>query len=294
MKKVILIYILVIGYQAIINAQFDSIYSKRIEIRKSFENYLEKEKPASFGLTIPTGDKNHYLINGAIAYKISHMASNSVNNMNIFMLYNKNNQIKKEQNLFKAGLSLENKIRITSKLKFVTTLTASYANNIKDTTQSFLGLFYFNPYYPFNNWLRLGYPVSNYKNSVMVPVFNIIPGLEYQNKYQTPQKDNSGSIARYYISSSLSLYFRIRKISGDKSSDLVNLFGTSFNYVLRKDFYNNTKIKEGYLPIYNFTISCYPFKVDNISFEASYFNGSDPVNGLDKQEYWELTFKIKK
>jgi len=281
-------------YQSYLFAQLDTIYGPKLQIRKSFENIIDKGKPASLSFMIPVGAGNYYSINGAVALELTGLAENSVTTFDAFAVYNRNNKIKKEQNQYKLGLAVDNVHRCNSNLKFSTTLSAEYVNNVKDTTQSIASQLYLDPRFALKKFFRIGLPVSDFHNKRIIPLLNLIPGLEYKYSYKASQDDHTGSIARFYFSPSISIYYRVREKYKDEKSPFANLFGASFRYTFRKDFYNSTKIAEGYLPLYNFSLAYYPLKQDTFSLEAAYLFGSDPVNDLEKQEYWEFTIKIKK
>lgn len=274
----------------------------KIEIKKSFDSKVDKAKPAILSFTIPTGSKNYFTINGGVAYRISKLGTGPLSKktkLDIFSVYNRNNQIKKEQNNFKAGFSLEKKYLfidenlIPRNFKLEVNFSNEFNRDWIDTTNSFLSLLYVEPYFRIAEKFKFSEPVMS-KSGNMLSYLKAIPGLEYQNKFDVPVSDNKGSLTRLYFAASYEWYLRWRQKPGDVNSDWVNMIELSANYTYRNDFYNNTGKKEGYLPLLVFSAALYPFRNDNISFGATYQKGSDPVNGIDDQEFWQFVFKFKK
>ena len=121
MKKLFIIFILtgiVLSSYCQKTKNDSAKFWEKIEIKKSFDSKVDKAKPAILSFTIPTGSKNYFTINGGIAYRISKLNIGTVpkkTKLDIFSVYNRNNQIKKEQNNLKAGFSLEKKCPSHSK-----------------------------------------------------------------------------------------------------------------------------------------------------------------------------------
>ena len=310
MKKLFSIFILAgISLGAYCQEKIKAIskFFDKIEVKKSFDSKLDKTKPAIASFTIPAGSKDYFTINGGIAYRVSKLKASSEDNqvasktqLDIYSVYNRNNQIKKEQNNFKAGFSLEKKYLflkrdgITPKdfMLFVNS-SNEYIRDWIDTTNSFASLLYCEPWFTVGDKFKIGKPVTSGSGEIISYV-KLMPGLEYQNKFEVPASDSKGVLARLFLSATYEWYFRWREKKGDKSSKLVNMFEISGNYTYRNDFYNSTKNREGYLPLVNFTAAFYPFRNENISLGANYQKGSDPVNGIDDQEFWQFVFKFRK
>jgi hypothetical protein len=305
MKKIVIIFFsTIIPFSSFCqgNGENSPKFWDKIEIKKSFDSKTDKAKPAILSITVPTGSKNYFTINGGVAYRISKLTTGVVSKkikLDVFSVYNRNNQIKKIQNNFKAGFSLEKKVVFNDKdliprnFKFQANFSNEFNRNWIDTTNSFLSLLYLEPYFRIGDKLKFGEPVMS-KSGNILSYLKAIPGLEYQNKFDIPVSDTKGSLSRLFFAASYEWYLRWRQKPGDINSDWVNMIELSANYIYRNDFYNNTDKKEGYLPLLVFAAGLYPFHNDNISFGVTYQNGSDPINGIDDQEFWQFVFKFKK
>ena len=282
----------------------------RIEIKKSFENKIDKDKPALASFSLPTGAKRYFTINGGVAYRVSKLGTGSnasKTQWDIFGVYNRNNQLNKEQHNYKGGISLERKIvfgnTITPRFKkdgtakdlflLYISFTNEYIKDKIDSVGSFNSLLYFSPYFKIGEKLKIGKPVIS-DNGRFLSYLKLMPGLEYQNKFEVSEKESTGSLARLFFSTSYELYLRWHKEDGNAASGWANMFESSIGYTYRSDFYNSTSENEGYLPLFSYTLAFYPFRNDNISFGATYQKGSDPIAGIDQQEFWLFDFKFKK
>lgn len=289
-----------------INCYGQSFFNKAlnaVEVKRSFENAVNRSSPAVMSFTMPGGGKNYYTINGGIAISPTILTTGKVPSrtaFDVFAVYNRNNQIDLEQNNFKAGLSIDQKLLFTkadgytpANFKLGITFTNEYLHDKVDSVKSFLSLLYFTPIFRISDNIKLGMPVDNYKTQKLIPFIQWIPGIEYQNNFHVPATDKKGSLARLYMAASVDLFYRINKNIGNNKV-LMNLLETGANYTYRNDFYNKTGIGEGYQPLFTYSLSIYPFTTNNVSFGATYLNGSDPVSGLSKQEYWLFEFMFKK
>jgi len=281
------------------NKGIDSFYHKRIEIKKSFENKIDRQKPAAMSFTLPAGEKRYYTVNGGILLSFGKAGIKTATDWNLFGVYNKNNQLKKEQDNYKLGFGLSKSIYFFKspgmfrRLRLRVELNSEYLKNKIDTTKSFLTQLYVSPVFSFKKF-KIGLPVNDYKNDRWAPLFDIVPGVEYQNKFDVPLSAFKGSLARLYLATSFDLYYKVRAKANDPATDLVNLVQTNISYIYRRDFANNTGKWEGYQPLFNFTLAFYPFKNDNISFGATYTKGADPLAAQEKQEFWQFQFKFLK
>ncbi len=285
-------------------------FLKRIEIKKSFDNKTDKAKPAIASFMIPAAAKNYFTINGAIAYRITKLNTGAVavkSKLDIFGAYNRNTELKKEQYNYKAGVALEQKLTLTNTAKprldkngfakdivlLYVSLANEYIKDKVDSTGSFASLLYTSPYFSFGKKFMIGKPVVSATGRVEATL-KIMPGLEYQNKFDVTDADMKGSLVRLFFSASYEWFLKWREKPGDESSDWINMFEVSGSYTYRNDFYNNTNKREGYLPLALFNIAFYPFHNNNISMGATYQHGSDPINGIDDEEFWQFVFKFKK
>ena len=130
------------------------------EVKKSFENDIDKEKPAVASFTIPGNENNYFTINGGVAFRNYLLTSTSKINLDVWGLYNRNNQIDKEQKNYKLGTTVEwyklyyKADKITpGDFAFKVNWSNEYQRNSIDTVSSYLSLLYFSPFFSISkNW----------------------------------------------------------------------------------------------------------------------------------------------
>lgn len=286
-----------------------ALWERSISIRKAFEDKNDKDKPAIFSMTWPNDKDNSYLINGGISLSFSRLKNKQKKNgrnggkfeFDFFTVYNRNNQIKKEQNNIKAGLTMDFKFGRSNKEKnersyFKIFPSIQYMSNKVDTTKSFIGLAYFTWILKTKHFLLNGYKTIHKSglHYFLGPVF----GFEYQNRFDVKKPLLKGAVGRYYFGGDARLAFKVRVIDTTtkkrgKASEGLKIAELIFSYTGRKDFMNTSNTPEGHIYLFKSEFAFYPFKNDSLAFGLSYNKGEDPIAAVEKQEFWQFAVKLK-
>jgi len=286
---------------AVVSNSFCQKNDKKLMIRKGFESLDDKKDPAMASLTVPQSGSNSYLINAGISYaltKLKHLKDKSKKNSTLFsFVLNKNTMIKKEQNNFKLGVTWNYKVGRTDSIKssyFMWSNTGAYARNTMDTTHSVYWTSYI-------SMIRIKKSKKGEKTGVFVNAYKPFKsnspweyflgwsfGPEYQQKFNSSSEKDIGGVFRAFYTTEFRVRKKIRDDIGDPIFDLI------LSNKGRYDLINNTKTKEGYLPLVKFELEYYPTKNTDFSIGFSYNTGSDPIAGLEQQDYYLLAMKFKK
>lgn len=266
-------------------------------IRKGLEDKDDKDKPAIFSLTWPSGKENSYLINGGIGLNISHIkkGKSRIELLPSFV-YNRNNQIKKEQHNLKGVLSVD---YLVGKEDFATKThsylrvypSLQYMRNKIDTSRSFFATAYF-------SWVlksKKGFLLNNYKslgNSGLQVYAGPALGLEYQNRFDVKKPGSAGYVTRLYFGGDLRLAFKDGKGFPRRSLGF-KMFELILNYAGREDLTSTLTSKEGYLYLFKTELSYFPLKTDVLSLGIAYNDGEDPIAAIEKQKFWQFAVKLK-
>lgn len=303
MKKLVLFYCLLLMLFQPNYCQ--STFWKNIKIRKAFETKTEDDdKAANLSFTSPKDKPNYFIINAGIGYEFANMSKESKNNkifknsFSGFFVYNKNNQIDKEQNNYKLGVS-SNQIfytDINTSTAIFGSNTIQYLRNYRDSTHSFLLTSYWHPFSKNQNCIKLG----GYAQADNLLAYYFLPqiGMEYQNNFEAKKSALKGYDFRGYFSIGGSLL--VKKKTYDDSSKLLEKnrwtkgIELKVTYDGRISLLKNLDNQDSYAPMFKSEFIFYPTQDNNLSIGLSYNNGSNPIDGIAKQTFWLLAFKFKK
>jgi hypothetical protein len=275
-----------------------------IKIRKAFETKTEDDdKAANLSFTFPKEGTNYFVINTGIGYqfgnskKVSNKNKIFKNSFTGFFVYNRNNQIDKEQNNYKLGLS-SNQVFYTDTINTFAIFgsnTIEYLRNYIDTSHSILITSYWYPFSKIPNSLKL----TGYSQAESRFAYNFLPqiGIEYQNKLEAEQSEIKGYDLRSFFSIGGS--FLLKKKTYDYHDLLAKKYWTkgielTITYDGRVSIFKNIVEQDSYLPMFRTELIIYPTQDNKFSVGLSYNNGINPIEGIEKQTFWLLALKFKK
>jgi hypothetical protein len=282
-----------------------STFWKNIKVRKAFETKTEDDdKAANFSFTVPEQKSNYFVVNAGIGYEFADTSKETKNmkafknSFTGFFVYNKNNQIDKEQYNYKLGVS-SSQIFYTNtnaSTAIFGTNTIQFLRNFQDTTHSILLTSYWHPFLKNQNCIKFW----GYTQTCNLFAYYFMPqaGLEYQNILEAKKSAMKGYDFRGYFSIGASLLLK-KKTYDDSSKVLPKNRWTKgielkVTYDGRVSFLKNLDSQDTYIPMFKSELILYPTKDNNLSIGLSYNNGANPVDGIAKQTFWLFAFKYKK
>lgn len=278
---------------------------KNLQVRKAFETSTEDDdKAANLLLTFPKDSDFSYVVNAGLGYKFmpstkSKKGKTFKNSFSGFFVFNRNNLIDKEQKNYKLGLTA-NQIFYTDTANtaaFFGAHTVEYLRDYMEGSHSMLLTTYWHPFLKKKDKVKLGGYVQ--KKELMAYYFLPQLGLEYQNILKTTDGLNEGNDLRGFFSLKGSLL--IKKKTFDEATHLAlekNRWtkGVEFtvSYDGRYSLFEDVNKTDKYTPLFKSEVVLYPTQDNKFSVGFSYNNGSNPIDGLTKQNFWLLAFKFKK
>jgi hypothetical protein len=117
--------------------------------------------------------------------------------------------------------------------------------------------------------------------------------VQYQQFFASGAKI-SGAIIRPMIDFSAS-FARNRKKKGTKIARPPKLVEIAFDYVNRYAIVNSTGSKEGYTKLFKAGLNYYILSTpgSSVAFGMNYNLGSDPLNGLKEQRFWQFALQVQ-
>jgi hypothetical protein len=282
-----------------------SEFWKNIKVRKAFETKTEDDdKAANLSFSFPKEKSNYFVINAGLGYEFGSSSKESKNkkifknSFSGFFVYNRNNQIDKEQNNYKLGVS-SNQIFYTNTETSTAIFganTIEYLRNYYDSSHSVLFTSYWHPFIKKANCIKLG----GYTQADHLLAYYFLPqlGLEYQNKFEAKQYESKGYDLRGYFGLGSNLL--LKKKTYDDNGHLLskNRWTKGVELIIRYEarisVFNNFTNNDAYIPMFKTELNLYPTQDNKFSIGVSYNNGANPVDGLEKQNFWLLALKFKK
>lgn len=299
MKAILIATIAVIFSQ---NVYAQSTVWDNIKIRKDFETGTnDDDKAANLSFTFPKDKSNYFVVNAGVGYQYDNISGDHTmfkNSITGFFAYNRNNQIDKEQNNFKIGIS--NGMTIFTDNEQQTALfgsnTLEYLNDHSEDSQSMAITSYWYPFSKKKEFVKLG----GYVAEEHLFAYHFLPtaGLEYQNKFEAALPESNGYHVRGYFGLGANLLLK-KPPANHKKEPVPKSFWSkgmelSVKYEARKNLLSNVDNTDSYIPMFTSELNIYPTQDNKFSIGLSYTNGANPINGLEKQTFWLLAIKFKK
>lgn len=283
------------------NANAQSDFWKKIKIRKAFEtNTADDDKAATFQMTFPKEGDDFFVINAGIGYEFfNNDTLNKSYDLSFtgFTVYNKNNQIDKEQDNLKIGVSSNLLFdRGDGKISYFGTNTLEYLKDYKEKSNSTVLTSYWHLYNKTQNKIKFGGYTQ--PPTLFTYFMTLQTGLEYQQKFESKNTLLNGNDTRGYGCIGTNLL--LKKKTYDSSHQLLGKeFWTRgveliINYTSRYSLFNNYDNLERYTSFFKTEIQYYPTQDNKLTFGLSFNKGENPIDALGKQEFWLLAIKFKK
>lgn len=289
----------------------------KISIKKSFDTKTdEDEKAATISFTIPKDKENIFKVNAGIGFTLDTLINNKYNAVTGFFVYNKNNQIDKRQENYKLGIN-HNFIYFTKNdLGIINDNSLEYLNDNVKKAQSLLALSYLSI---MSNKGKLIFESYATRNSIFA--YKLLPkiGLEYQNSYDVALPLEQGYYFRSYFNVGGAILLKkktvmdettktisynnkgveVKSTESKKKVVLPKTFSKkglelTVNYEGRNSFLDNFDDNPNYTYFLKGELKLYPINNDNLSISVSYNKGENPLEGLEKQEFWMFGLNFKK
>lgn len=291
MRKAVGILFTIICFSGTIEAQtatgFKQWFMNNVRVANSMQTLDLSEQPAQFQLTFPKYKAHSYLVNTGVAVILNNNTSlNYISDLNVE--YHRNTLTDVEQNNFSAGYGFKWRFANSGNSDYFMTGDLQYLYDSVNITNSLGGTFLITL---FRTGKRLNWNTNNFRLNNRL-LFSLAPfaGLQMQDAFKSRQSGNEGFILRPEFEMNALLAFC--KKAGPPFDKLLALF---CNYTGREDAINTTSFKEHYTQLLQTGINYYlaysPFE---ISLGASFNYGSDPLNGLPQQQYWQVSVNFMK
>lgn len=275
---------------------------KKVQIKKAFESLDDKKDPAVASMTFPRDTVSSYLVNGGISFRLITVKHKKANSEKMvfepFFVLNRNTLIDKKQHNYKLGISQSWKLGHLDLEKRKLTYfnldnSLQYLRDKIDSSHSIVVTSYISM---INNSAKKGSIYVNEYKPIGKGFFYYLTwsaGLEYQNKFQAKKIIEEGSILRGYYNAGFKICKKIDtlKVDPNLGNKLIEL---AFSHTGRYDFINSTGLQEGYLQLFKVELLLYPTLNSNFSIGISYNNGSDPLKGLLKQNFYQIALNFKR
>ncbi len=289
----------------------------KISIKKSFDTKTDDDqKAATISFTIPKDKENIFKVNAGIGYTLDTLINNKYNAVTGFFVYNKNNQIDKRQENYKLGVN-HNFIYFTKNdLGIINDNSLEYINDNVKKAQSLIALSSLSIRSNKGKLILESYAA---RNSIFA--YKLLPrvGLEYQNSYDVALPLEQGYYIRSYFNVGGAILFRKKTVieetittisynsigkkvkSSESKKEVVLPKGFSkkgleliVNYEGRNSLLDNFDDNPNYTYFLKGELKLYPIDNDNLSIGLSYNKGENPLEGIEKQEFWMFGINFKK
>jgi hypothetical protein len=279
------------------NNNFGIFSPENIQLRNSFQSQALSSKPAEFIYTFPKDEKEHYLINAALGYRIKRYHNDSCSS-NLFDLnispiieYHRNNFYKTQQNHIQAGIFIDWQLKDIKTCKFTPFVNSklSYNYDIYNEIKSLFFSSYFSFEFTNNNFLKYVLPQDEQPDIFKIISYAYSPqiGIEYSNKIDVKEGYTKGSNTAAYGRFLINVYPLYKELSRRLEIQ------TDYNY--RYNFINNSNIYSNHIKLLILSFNFVLVKSDNrmIKLGVDYTKGDDPTSSAYNQDVWNLVFKIK-
>lgn len=266
----------------------DKTLIKNLQLRSSFDESAKKPSPAQFVFTIPKGKDNSWLVDAGLAYKV---AATTTFTSKITAEYHKNTLIDKEQENFSGGYSgvwLQKGVD----LQQIVTTGAKYVHDWEESSHS-LAVTGNYSLFKATKGFRINAPGYSKDNAISYLLTPYV-GFEYQQIMQTKTGTQTGGLMRGIANLSASFAFN-RPIDPTDVKAPKKFLEFSADYTGRYAFINGTG--NGEKDTFMLKAGASIYLIDDgdtqVSMGAKFNNGSNPLQGLKKQRFWQFSLNVQ-
>ena len=263
-------------------------FDKSVKIGQSMEYEEQREEPAQVQFTIPKKDTSSWLINLGVSVKISSESSSLISKLT--GEYHKNTLTDKKQDNLSLGYTYSYFLNPKAEnLKWFFAGDAKYvydAIGIKHAIASNL-LFTFLNENGKIRWDQFSF-FNKKKQSLFVSLF---AGSQIQETFKAKSDSSEGFILRplYTFTTSYNINSNEDKVTPQPRVRF------SLSYTGRYDLANSTDNSENYTYLLKTGAELFfAYKPVRVSLGCSFNYGSDPVQGLPKQQFWLISLNVHK
>ena len=268
-------------------AKSQSWFERKVKIRQSLESADLETEPAQLQLTLPK-DSSSYLVDLGVAISLDKGTSKFNSSFNIE--YHRNSLIDEAQNNLQAGYGYKLQLIQKTNTSYFLTGDLKYVKNKEDEKHSgAIDLLF--------TWVRdsgkgLYFNTDNFLDTNGIHAINpsVFLGLQGQNVFRSDKGELEGFTLRPTLNVNLS-YSLNKKHTIPKKPILT----FSSNYTARVAGLKPSGSEEKYTGLFKASLD-YVIVNEPVSIKIgpAYNNGSDPLAGLEKQSYWQVSLKILK
>ncbi len=285
MKRIYLFFICTISLLTV-DAQVPIPFWKRVKVSQSMETAEAKEEPAQLQLTAPQKDSTSWLFNMGISYSLLKGSQNG--KLKITSEYHKNTLTDSKQDNFSFGFKYYQRLTPDASSCLFMSVDPQYEHDAIGKTQSIAGNLLFTYYNDKAGQFHMN--SHNYFGRFALKP-SIYAGIQMQDVVAAANDSSTGLIIRPIATASL--YFDI--IKDPMVRPRLPLLRFSLDYIARTDASNSTLKKEGYTDLLKIGVEWFlVYSPVRVSIGGSFNNGSDPLKGLAKQQYWLISLNIYK
>lgn len=295
MKKVLLLMICIFFSAGAFSQGKDTSshqmpFFSKFQLRQSFQCPDMQQSPALLELTIPATGRPNWLVDAAAGLTLGRLSSNSFTSK-LVAEFHRNTLVDSLQYNYQFGYNFSwFKLARDNRFTPVWTGNLKYIRDIAYNNHSVAATLNFALYRSGRDRFNLARPayIAHEKYT-----YQFTPSLEVQ--YQqiiTSAQQATGAIVRPLLDLSGSFAVNRKKVKGKAPEKLIEL---AANYVNRYAMANSTGNGEGYTKLLTTGLSYYLLNTNSasVSLGGSYNLGSDPLNGLKDQRFWQFCLQVQ-
>ncbi len=284
--KYIFLIILSVLLCGTLYAQVKVGFWKRLSISQSMETAETKEEPAQIQFTLPEKEATSWLLNMGLSYSVLKGSFNA--KLKLTTEYHRNTLTDSKQDNLSVGFKYYRSLGPDAGSTLFLTVDPKYVYDAITAKSSIAGNLLFTYYNDKPG--RFHFNSNNFSGKTGFKP-SLYAGVQWQDVIKSPNDSGTGFIMRPMITTSM--YYDIIADTSARPRKPVVRF--SLDYTGRVDAVNQTLFKENYTDLLKIGVEWFlTYKPLRVSLGASFNNGSDPVKGLAKQQYWLLSFNIYK
>lgn len=265
-------------------------FFSKFQLRQSFQCPEMQQSPALLELTIPSAGSPNWLVDAAAGITLGRLSTSSFTSK-LIAEFHRNTLVDSLQYNYQVGYNFswfnsKNGNQFTP----VWTGNLKYIRDVADSSHSIAATLNFTLYRSGRDRFNLARPayIDHEKFT-----YQFTPSIEAQyQQILISTQQTTGAIVRPLLDLSSSFAINKKKEKGKAPPKLVEL---SVNYINRYAIVNSTGNGEGYSKLFNAGLSYYLLNTSSasVSLGGSYNLGSDPLNGLKDQRFWQFCLQMQ-